>query len=172
MFTKVSTIENRNWITVVSTSFDWPYYSDLYLSWSLYPSILLGAGAPEPSQLFSPAEGFRTLLVREDFFSTYALTDTIAEISEHDIGHFIGHALSEVPEVEYVLTNVEGKFFIVWTVIDKVDWRVMDSIYDIELAIMDKFPDMEFDFHLICRQGRDPKALLPSEGKLAFSRDA
>lgn len=90
--------------------------------------------------------------------------------TEHTVGSFIGQALSQIPEVEYVLLMKEESFLNIWTVIDKLDRTVRDQIYRIEFDIMGKFPELLFDFHVIARRGRPAQTVLPSEAAVMFFR--
>lgn len=87
------------------------------------------------------------------------------------VGSVLAQALSQIPEVEYVLLTKEETFLNVWTVIDKLDRSVRHQIYDIEFDIMGKFPELHFDFHAIARRGRPAQTMLPSEATVIFFRE-
>jgi len=85
---------------------------------------------------------------------------------------FIGLELCLVPEVESVFVDREksGKQVRITVVVDKRDPAVRAKVYAREQAIIDEYPNLEFDFHVVSRMGRDLKDITDTIGKLAFSR--
>ncbi len=48
----------------------------------------------------------------------------------------------------------EGNRHRLWTVVDRVDDATRDAIYWQEWALMERYPDVDFDFHILERRGR------------------
>lgn len=79
--------------------------------------------------------------------------------------------LSLVPEVERVFIDREGDGeFRVISVVNKRDAEVRDRVYDREEAIMQAYPGLNFDFHVIARMGRKLEDVITKAGKLTFER--
>ena len=74
----------------------------------------------------------------------------------------ISNQLLDVPEVRLVCGTREGNVLCVFTVIDELDEVVEDRIYDIQGEIIDQFMELEIDFNLAVRCGRDLDKMLNS----------
>lgn len=107
---------------------------------------------------------------QEEYTFSKEVGEAAVHTSGHNVGYFIGRALSQIPEVEYVLVKEEKTFLSIWTVIDKLDRSVRHQIYSVEFNIMSKFTEFRFDFHVIARMGRPPQAVLPLEATIIFFR--
>lgn len=85
---------------------------------------------------------------------------------------FIGFELSLVPEVERVFVGREenGNEFRVIAVINDRDPNVRAKVYAREQAIIEEYPNLDFDFHIIARMNRNLKDIVTRMGKLAFER--
>ena len=69
------------------------------------------------------------------------------------LGEF-GDLLSALPEVEAVLANYDHGVMQAWTVVNELPDATERRIYVLEGELMDRFPDMGLDFHIIERRGR------------------
>ena len=53
-----------------------------------------------------------------------------------------------------------GDCYAVWTVVDRVDDQTREAIYWQEWALMEQYPESDFDFHLLERRGRSLETLV------------
>lgn len=85
---------------------------------------------------------------------------------------FIGLELSLVREVERVFVDRDknGKEFRVIEVVKDRDPDVRAKVYAREQAIIDAYPNLDFDFHIVARMNRDLRDVLSGIGKLTFER--
>jgi hypothetical protein len=105
-------------------------------------------------------------------FGRTASTDKGIAIATADLRDFIAFEFSLVHDVEYVFTAFrENQIFYAWIVTDKFEQSVRDQIYEREQAIIDEFPDFEFDFYIIARMGRNLDDLIGDDSMhLTYSR--
>ena len=78
--------------------------------------------------------------------------------------------VSCIPEVEYIFLLEEDTAFGIWTIIDVLDRDVRRRIYEKEAMLIDAFPGIPFDFHVVARENRNVEVVAPSGGTLIFSR--
>ncbi len=79
--------------------------------------------------------------------------------------------LSLVPEVERVFFEREGDGeFRIITVVNKRDAAIREKVYAREEAIMQAYPGLNFDFHVVARMDRKVEDVLTKAGKLVFER--
>ncbi len=85
---------------------------------------------------------------------------------------FIGLELSLVPEVEsvYVESSESTTDFRVMVVVDKRDPEVRAKVYARERAVIGEYSNLDFDFHIISRMGRNLREIVNETGKIAFQR--
>ncbi len=95
---------------------------------------------------------------------------SIWDSKEYSLENFISSKISEIKEVEYIYFIKKDTFYEIWTIINKLDREVRKQIYDIEFNILQKFKDLYFDFHIICRNDRDINELCSSKSKMIFQR--
>jgi prevent-host-death family protein len=63
--------------------------------------------------------------------------------------------VGEMQAVEAIIvTRIAGGYSI-WTVADQLGEAARERLYDREWELMQLYPDLNFDFHLLERQGRD-----------------
>ena len=79
-------------------------------------------------------------------------------------------ALSQVQEVDNIFVEQEGHVCSVTIVIPRRDATVLEKIFALELEVMDRAPDLEFDFTVISRDGRPLSELVTPAGGLMFSK--
>lgn len=88
---------------------------------------------------------------------TTSWTDTLAD----SIASRLQEKFSAIGGVERIYARRDRDFYSVWMVIPDMDRDLEDQIYAAELAFMDRFPDIPFDFTVIFRQGKDPASIHP-----------
>ncbi len=82
----------------------------------------------------------------------------ISNTLDDSLENYIIKNISVIPEVELVrVSKIADDYYGITTVINKLDRNVRESIYNIEYSIMNHFKDLNADFHVICRNGRDIK---------------
>lgn len=86
--------------------------------------------------------------------------------------NFVAGKFFIIPEVEYVFLSLENDSTNIWTVINKLDRKVRERIYDIEYDIFDILKGLKFDFHVICRNDRTIEELYPSKASNYISKIA
>ena len=92
------------------------------------------------------------------------LTPTLRD----SIGLEIGAA---VPEVEVVFSSVESGTCYVWTVVTESNPGVRRNIYVKEKSLIDRFPNLAFEFNIIASRGQDPMSVIGDPAlELAFRR--
>lgn len=78
--------------------------------------------------------------------------------------------LANIAEVRHILTEKARGNLLVWIAIDRADsYEVRSRIYDKELALIDGFPEVNFDFNLVPAMGRNPQDLA-SGAQIVYSR--
>lgn len=85
---------------------------------------------------------------------------------------FVGLELSLVPQVEavYVIRVGSAKELKVTSVTNERDADVRSKVYAREQAIIDAYPNLNFDFNVIARRNRDLDEVFNQTGILAFKR--
>ena len=83
---------------------------------------------------------------------------------------FIGLELSLIPQVERVFVSREenGKGFKVLTIVNDRDPELRTKIYMREQAIIEAWPNFDFDFHVTARMNRASEEITMPRGRLAF----
>lgn len=84
-------------------------------------------------ELVKKAEG----LAQEGYSPIYAFRDMLADI----------------PEVEAVLANHANGVHSIWTVINEPSAEVRAKIYEKEWQLMEQYPQFDFSFHILEREG-------------------
>lgn len=85
----------------------------------------------------------------------------------YDINAFIGYEMKLVSEVEQVFISKEdeeGKLLRVTIVVDERDADVRAQIYRREQAVMDELKNLDFNFHILAREGRPLESLITDDG--------
>jgi hypothetical protein len=85
---------------------------------------------------------------------------------------FVGLELSLVPQVEavYVIRVGSATELKVTSVTNERDPEVRSKVYAREQAIIDAYPNLNFDFNVIARRNRDLDEVFTQTGTLAFKR--
>ena len=71
--------------------------------------------------------------------------------------------------IERVFWSFEKSMFRVWTVIDRPDMHLEEKVYQAQLAFLDRMPDLECDFSVIFRFGKDFSEIRPQGSVIAFA---
>ncbi|MDL1970997.1 MAG: hypothetical protein LWW94_08510 [Candidatus Desulfofervidaceae bacterium] len=84
--------------------------------------------------------------------------------------------LVDVPKVvalTYFEENKKDKHVIVWTFIIERNKEIMNQIYERELKLMQKFPNILFDFNISFVRNREKQLFIPDDlhGYLVFYQD-
>jgi hypothetical protein len=83
------------------------------------------------------------------------------ELSFALIPHVVAKKLLSVPETEYVyVSNGNDGVRHVWTIVNSPPESVYDAIYEQEKELIEAFKTVEFDFHVIAREGRPLRSLI------------
>lgn len=91
--------------------------------------------------------------------------ETYRELSRRPGGPFpevqtMWERLTATPAVEAVMARRAGNQYAIWTVVDRVDEQTREFIYWQEWALMEQYPDLNFDFHLLERHSRPLETLI------------
>jgi hypothetical protein len=98
---------------------------------------------------------------------TFSWPNDLHQKWAYDVNDFIGYELTLVPEVEHVFVSQEdsdGKVLRVTVVIDMRNETTRAAIYKREQAVMDELKNLDFDFHIIAREGRPLEELITDAG--------
>lgn len=89
-----------------------------------------------------------------------SVTDSTLLITQ-TVGECFVEFLPKDTRIERVYWSFEGPVVRVWTIINTPDFLLEDPIYQAQLAFMDKFPELECDFSVIYRFGKDFNDIKP-----------
>ncbi|HEX7360917.1 MAG TPA: hypothetical protein VF283_10535 [Bryobacteraceae bacterium] len=89
-----------------------------------------------------------------------------------DIEKAVAEDLAAVSAVTHVITQAVDNGMLVWIVVDDPKLDVRYEIFDKEQALIDAFPETEFDFNIIPRMGRDASELIQGEAHIAYTRSS
>ncbi|MFH1596101.1 MAG: hypothetical protein ABIG94_07005 [Pseudomonadota bacterium] len=98
--------------------------------------------------------------------SQYETTNSV----DDKVESFIARMVSKVPEVEYILLSKTDNYYEIWTVINRLDRKVREDIYDIEFFVLKSLNGLYFDFHVLCRNDRNINEMFSSRIKTIFRR--
>jgi hypothetical protein len=89
-----------------------------------------------------------------------------------NITDFIGLEISLVPQVEQVFVshNRASLEYRVLTIVNERDADLRKSIYARERVILEEYPHLNFDFHIVARRNRDLNNIVTPSGTLVFKR--
>ncbi|MBI3995602.1 MAG: hypothetical protein HY349_06475 [Nitrospirae bacterium] len=95
----------------------------------------------------------------EDF--SYEEHDTT---NENRLQDFVAKIIAEVSGVEYIYCRREGQVNYIWAIINELDPQVRRAVYKKEMAIIDLFPEMDFDFNIIARMNKPIQSIISQDG--------
>ena len=86
----------------------------------------------------------------------------------YEVAFQISH---EVPEVQAIFTQLEGRILRVWTVVPDREEAVYKNLYVQERRLLDLLDGIEFEFNIIPNMGREPRDVVTDpSGALVFLR--
>jgi hypothetical protein len=88
----------------------------------------------------------------------------------HSLKQLFVDKIRHLPDVEAIYWRESGSRVRVWTIMDEPDLDVENSIYKAELEVMDLLGDLQFDFSVIFRRGKDRKHMSPERATRIFAR--
>jgi len=105
-------------------------------------------------------------------YTNETLQVDMVDSSTNRLENVVAERFISVNEVEYVFLSLENDSINIWTVINKLDRKVRERIYDVEYDILDILKGFQFDFHVICRNDRIIEGLCPSNARMIFPKIA
>jgi hypothetical protein len=84
----------------------------------------------------------------------------------------IRELFSEIPSVASIFVNQHYDTFFVTIVLPEKDYETEDRIFDLELQLMDTFPNSLFDLNVIALSGRKLTDVVTPSGQVVFYRAA
>ena len=96
--------------------------------------------------------------------------DNKLAISTDNLENFIAERFGAISLAEFVFLSIEKDSIDIWTIINKLDRKVREKIYEIEYEILGKFKEFQFDFHVMCRDDRNIEEVRPSGSKMIFKK--
>lgn len=159
MYSKMDTVHTLN-----RTEYEWVLSGSKITGESLNAKIReIGKLIETPSSPLNSNEtkinSISPLISYAKFF--WQTSSDITNSAEDNLDIIIAKNISHIPEVEYILLSKIDNHYEIWTVINKLDREVRDRIYDIEYSILEKFRDLYFEFHVVCRNDRSIDEILP-----------
>lgn len=88
-------------------------------------------------------------------FITPIVTQEIADRVSNATIEFISK-VSKIPGVTKIAYKPKGNVVTIWTFINKPDKEIQFSVYEIEQQIMEKYPELIFDFTIIFKGKESP----------------
>jgi prevent-host-death family protein len=85
----------------------------------------------------------------------YERYSQIAEGIEDAAVYTFRQLVSEMQAMEAIIVMRIAGGYSIWTVADQLDEATREQLYGREWELMQLYPDLNFDFHLLERQGRD-----------------
>ena len=137
------------------------------IDWPDKTSTILHTGARFP--YCPPWKQKRTTEVTGTAFWIDTLTNSIASRVQKKFSAIGGIERIYIRRDIDIYRRRDIDFYRVWMVIPDMDRDLEDQIYAAELAFMDAFPDILFDFTVIFRQGKDPASIHPSGASLIYT---
>ena len=113
--------------------------------------------APDEHAAFTDGERWYTLL---------SLRPITASTVTDSLGSFFSSLLPEEDRILGVYWMFEGEVLRVWTAIEDEDFEVEMPIYEAQVRFIEKMSDLDCDFSVIYRQGRELGQLLPTKASL------
>ncbi len=99
-------------------------------------------------------------------------TKQLQIIEPVSLSDFISLELSQVKEVEAVLTARQENLFYLWIIVDPFHRAIREKIYARERGIINEFMRFDFDFNIVSRRGRNLNELISDPMmKLTFRRE-
>jgi hypothetical protein len=96
-----------------------------------------------------------------EFTTIGAPPDSVDVAASQDLGM--------IPEVRHVIVERFVDSYLVWVALDNPDREVREKVFDKQLGLLERFPEVDFDFNLIPAMGRSANEISTS-GSVVFSR--
>ena len=109
-------------------------------------------------------------LAKEEFGASLSIHHLLISSRTHSLNWYIGNLMSEVSLVERVYSAYRNHVSYTWIVIETRDQDALQQIYQREKAIIERFPEFEFDFYVLYRGGQSIESMISGEVELVFSR--
>ena len=94
--------------------------------------------------------------------------ETLPSIEQ--LGGFVaGFIIQGAPEVERVLVSAGERGFHVWSIVNNISDDRLRNVYRCEGLLIDKYPELTFDFHVLDRRDSPADDLVPG-AQTIFSR--
>lgn len=74
---------------------------------------------------------------------------------------FIGEFMSVAPGVERVLISTDESAIRVWSIVNNLPPNGVHHIYACENVLLDRFPQIPLDFHVVDRRDAPAEGLIP-----------
>lgn len=81
----------------------------------------------------------------------------------------LAHDLGSIPQIRHILTRRVDGPLLVWIAVDSPDPSVRRKVYRKELALLEGFPEVQFDFNLIPAMGRSAEEIA-TDARVVYSR--
>lgn len=98
----------------------------------------------------------------DEWYVLMGLRPALHSTMTDTLGTYFKSLLDGEPGVLGIYWCYEGETVRIWTAIEDMDFSVEAGIYDAQTRFLDRMDDIECDFSVIYRQGRDLNALLPT----------
>jgi hypothetical protein len=72
--------------------------------------------------------------------------------------------------VERVYSKYRSNVFYTWVVVEDRDQTALEKIYEREKAIIERFPEFEFDFYVLYRKGQSVDTMISGDIDTVFIR--
>jgi hypothetical protein len=72
--------------------------------------------------------------------------------------------------VERIYSKYRSNVFYTWVVVEDRDQTTLEKIYEREKAIIERFPEYEFDFYVLYRKGQSVDTMISGDIDLVFIR--
>lgn len=107
---------------------------------------------------------------RQRFLKTFQQTDRFLSIASNPLLHTFIRQVSHLPEVVAVCFRQEDNTMHVWTILESPERSVEHQVYAGEMKLMESFPEIVFDFHVIFLSDRDLPTVLPPDSEIIYTR--
>jgi hypothetical protein len=92
------------------------------------------------------------------------------QVETSRLNQFIGFELALVKQVEFILSAYRDNVFYVWVIIQDFGDSVRREIYERQAAIIEQFPEFEFDFYIISRGARELDELVTESVEIVYEK--
>ena len=108
---------------------------------------------------------------RQRFLESFGRADRLLLFASNPLLHIFIRHVSRMVQVIAICSRKEDNVIHVWTIIEAPDKVLENQIYAEEMKLMEHFPDILFDFHVIYLSGTDLSVVLPTDSEIVYMRD-